>query len=462
MTKQTESNRKLLDRIQASSRKVRGEAGTGHDTLLFLNTQYETFPVILQQETLISSNAKTVYNNLWIWAKSAKQTSLQASLFPGYDYIMRATGLSRGTVGSSLAQLRLQRYLTLHQKIRNDQGMFVGNDYILNDEPMGLSDTLALDNDYVEFVEECKTYRHQRVQHLANLMSASIKEHIESEDNPFRPATHMEKIEARQQAAQIIQTRLFPEDTNPEQPEPQHYFGIPIKEYNAIINQVHKVNSDESDEIDQVHKVNSVVNSGKNPKTSQVHNVNAGETLTEVQVHNVNAEVNLEVNSCSSGFINNTTTTVEGEFTELVYPSFETPNELHICKLLMAKVKPEYQQAILDELSARMSSSSKHHQKLDNPIGYLKGWLIKKLDEGELPLTSLGAKLAAKRANSHNEPTVDVKEIQGQVAALVQDIRHLDMMIEFQTKLGQEPYDLIEQRDVKQAEIAELETRRAG
>ncbi len=458
----TQTNEKLLERIQASSRNVRGEAGTGYDTLLFLNTRYETFPVVLQQDSLISANAKNVYNNLWIWAKSSKQTnSLNASLFPGYDYIMRATGLSRGTVSSSLTQLRLQRYLTLHQKIRTDQGMFVGNDYILNDEPLGFSDTLALDNDFLKFAIECQSYRHHRVQQLAVLVSKSIQLHIEAEDNPFRPTTHLEKIEARQQAAQIIQARLFPEDIISGH-EPEHFFGIPVDDYHAMLNQVHKVNADENDENHQVHKVNAVVNADEKQKTSQVHKVNADETLTDVQVHKVNAVVNVEVNGCSSSYLNNTTTTVVPEFTELVYPAFETPNELYICKLLMAKVDPQYQQAILDELAARMSSTSKHHQKLDNPIGYLKGWLIKKLNEGEIPLTSLGAKLAAERVKPRNASMQDTKQIQQLVFDLKQDIRHFEMMIDYQLKQGQDAYELITQRDSKQAQLDELETRRVG
>lgn len=439
----------LDNRIKASTKQIRGDSKAGHDALLFLNTRYESFPVAIQQETLISSNAKSVYNNLWIWAKTKQASSIPASLFPGYDWINRATGLERATIASSLTQLRLQRYLTLHQKVRKENGRFVGNDYILNDEPMSMSDTLSLDNEYVTFVQQSLKHRHQRVEHLAQMAFISINHHIQRSDDPFRPASQMEKVEARQQANQIIQQRLFPEESRPGLPEPEHYYGIPIEDYRAMVDRVHKVNSEENSEIAQVHKVNAVMNTANSDTDNRVHKVNAAETSSDQPVHKVNAAVNLEVNGCSSSFLYNTTTT-ETEFTlepeELVYPEFDSPNELAICQLHIAKLNPQFRQPILDELAGRMTN--KHLAKLENPIGYLKGWLIKQLEEGHIPLTSRSSQQAATR--DPQRPAVKPDRNSRQLLRDLQsEIQHLNRMIDFESRQGQTSPSLIQQRDEK-------------
>ncbi len=435
----------LLDRIRASTTEVRGHKNRGHDALLFLNTQYETFPVFLQQESLISSNAKIVFNNLWIWAKTKQVGTTPTSLFPDYEYISRATSLGRGTIASCLTQLRLQRYLTLVQRVRSNQGYHVGNDYILNDEPMELSDTLSIDKDYIDFVNTNLYHRHQSVSQLAGLIQSSIESHIIAQENPFRPSTHMEKIETRQQAAQIIHQRIFPDDPNADIDSATHYYGIPIDEYKSAIHQVHKVNAVENVEIDRVHKVNAVEDPDED---NDIH-----------QVHKVNAVMNSVVNCRSSSSNINTTTDTEftDEHPELVYPEFETPNELAICKLHIARLERKHQQLILDELSARMINPKK--EKLDNPIGYLTCWLIKTLNEGGIPYTSEGAKLAANRDNPTTNKTSTGDQNQQELERnLHADITTLNRLINFEETLGKKPTELIQQRDEKINQLAQSRT----
>ena len=152
MQKDTEGMHELLERIARSTQKIRDEKTAGHDALLFLNTQYESFPVVFQQDAMLSPSAKTVYNNPWIWAKTKNTSAIPAILFPCYDYISRATGLERPTIASAITQLRIRRFLTLHNKVRNERGRFVGNEYILNDEPLPIPDTLSLDTEYIAFL----------------------------------------------------------------------------------------------------------------------------------------------------------------------------------------------------------------------------------------------------------------------------------------------------------------------
>jgi len=457
MVKQTDVN-ELLATIQTSTKAVRGnDVNRGYDTLLFLNTQYESFPVSIQQDIFISSSAIVTYNNLWIWAKTNQASAIPASMFPGYDYIQRATNLSKGTVASCMTQLRLQRYITLAQKVRSEQGFAVGNDYILNDEPMEIPDTLTIDSEYIDFVEKCKTHRHMVVVELADIVSATVDAHVSKSENPFQPSTQIEKINTRQQAAAITQKRLFPDEFESDL-EATHFYGIPIDAYNKVANRVHKVNLGENAEFDQVHNVNSVVNPVEIPEINQVHKVNSGETLENTQVHKVKPVVNSVMNHRSSGFINNTTTD-KPEFTEkpaaLIYPEFNTPNELAICKMHIGKVNPEHQQPILDELSARMSNTSK--KPLDNPIGYMVSWLMKTLNDGGIPYTSEGAKVAAQRENSSNlAEEFDHQSKRQQRMNLQTEVKQLERLIAFERKQGKEPVELIDQLNNINAQLAAL------
>ncbi|NNE63653.1 MAG: hypothetical protein HKN34_06180 [Gammaproteobacteria bacterium] len=460
------SAQELLERVRSSTSKIRGaNKSQGQDTLLFLNTQYESFPVFLQQETLISSNAKVVFNNLWIWAKTKQAGSAQASLFPGYEYINRATGLSKGTIASCITQLRLQRYITLAQKVRSEKGYSIGNDYILNDEPMGLADTLLIDQDYIDYANDNINHRHQNVAELAKAIISTIEQHVQSTVNPFESASHLEKIDTRQQAAEIIQQRLYPEHYNENENTATHYFGMPIDIYKDATHRVHKVNQAENEDVTKVHKVNSGMNCVKNNKINPVHKVNSGiespASLTDDLVHKVNPVVNAVVNPRSSSFYINTPTT-ENEFTEqeqeLIYPEFKTANELAICKLHIAKLNREHQQSILDELSARMASKKK--EPLANPIGYLSSWLIKNLNEGGIPFTSEGAQLAASRDNPERKQNHKKHHLHERIRELEMNARHLERMIGFELEQSREPKELSSQLQSIQNELEELHQRR--
>ncbi len=461
------SAQELIERIHSSTSTIRGDnKSQGLDTLLFLNTQYESFPVFLQQESLISSNAKVIFNNLWIWAKTKQTGSTQASLFPGYEYINRATGLSKGTIASCITQLRLQRYITLAQKVRSEKGYSIGNDYILNDEPMGLADTLLIDQEYIDYANDNINHRHQNVSELAKAVVSTIEQHVQLTLNPFESASHLEKIETRQQAAEIIQQRLYPEQFNENESTATHYFGMPIDIYKDATDRVHKVNLAENEGITKVHEVNSGMNFVANNEISPVHKVNSGieppESATDVLVHEVNPVVNSVVNPRSSCFYINTTTT-ESKFTEteqeLIYPEFKTANELAICKLHIAKLNQEHQQPILDELSARMSSTKK--EPLTNPIGYLSSWLIKNLSEGGIPFTSEGAQLAANRDSPEQGADTNCLALRAKARELSLEAAHLKRMIKFQRSQGSEPMELVKQCEDIEKKFKTLSTQQS-
>lgn len=476
----------LKDRIKASSAAARGERNTGYDTLLFLNTRYESLPTSVQHEQTLSPAAKTVFNNLWIFAKNAG-AGASSTLFPDYDWLMRACSMSRGSVASSMTQLRLMRFITLHQKLRNEHHQFVGNDYILNDEPMAMADTLLLDADFVEFVRKARNHRHKRVCQLAKMTWASLNQHLESPDL-LRPQTQIEKIEARQQAQMIIQKRLFPELVDENSPQPESYYGIPVEAYEAALKRVSQLPDEEDPP--RVHKVNAAlesrvhnVNAAPKPQVhnvnsgleeGQVHFVNAGKTASELQVHNVNSEVNADMNAevnSSSSSIYKTTTTTDTEFTEetaqatgaiadnLVFPEFEFPNERQLIEMLLAKLPMEHQQAMLDELAGRMEDSNM--EPIRNVVMFFRS-MIRKFNDGSFNFTSY----SSRKARERNQPAAQDKA-SGQdrlirMRELQSEVTSLNRLIEMNASGSAEDRQaLIQQRDQLQQELDELTMQQA-
>lgn len=77
---------------------------------------------------------------------------------PGYvpsrDELAIAMGCAAPTVSRARATLRIGRWMTFLRTVRDDQKRFVGDIYLLHEEPLSLADTLALDEGYIRFLED--------------------------------------------------------------------------------------------------------------------------------------------------------------------------------------------------------------------------------------------------------------------------------------------------------------------
>ncbi len=137
----------------------------------------------------------------------------------------------------------------------------------------------------------------------------------------------------------------------------------------------------------------------------------------------------------------------------LVFPEFATDEERAACALAIARLDEKHQQRVLDELAARMTSTKLG--RLENPVGYLKGWLIKKIEAGELPYTDRGEKLAMLRdpqfINSQQQKICRQKRHE-----LTAEINHLNRLIEFQQGQGFESDELKRQVTSRQIELDQL------
>lgn len=137
----------------------------------------------------------------------------------------------------------------------------------------------------------------------------------------------------------------------------------------------------------------------------------------------------------------------------LVFPEFETEEQRAACSVVIEKLDVKHQQRVLDELAARMTCPKL--EKLENPMGYLKGWLIKKIEAGELPYTARGEKLARLR-----DPQLRIQQQQinsrQKIHEITADIHHLNRLIKFQQSQGAEAVELERQVNSRQIELDQL------
>jgi hypothetical protein len=140
-------------RLAEQSLILQREAGMADDfAVLFTGNWHDSIPrnVILNQQ--LSPVEKITWQALRLTIANPQQPGSA----PSREGLAAMVNCSPPTVTSSRQMLRLTRYMTHCSTVRN-QGRFVGEIYLLHDEPMTLSDTLQLDPEYIDFVKMLTT-----------------------------------------------------------------------------------------------------------------------------------------------------------------------------------------------------------------------------------------------------------------------------------------------------------------
>ena len=119
---------------------------------------------------------------VWLAIRAYCTPDMSLTAFPSYDQIQSLLHISRGTVSSSIAKLRVTRWITLicRDRVRNSAGQFTkdGNIYMVHGEPLSLSDTFKLDSNYMGFLHECRRHRNSEVRKISELIVRSIGDDV--------------------------------------------------------------------------------------------------------------------------------------------------------------------------------------------------------------------------------------------------------------------------------------------
>ncbi|WP_261764832.1 STY4528 family pathogenicity island replication protein [Avibacterium paragallinarum] len=132
-----------------------------------------------------------------------KAREFQGGLFPSYEVLGKLlsdkpylnASLSRKTVSQTLLLLRLTRWLTLCETVRNELGQVKGNVYLLHDEPIPILDAIQLNEDYLHLLHSSTKHKDVVVRGVAT----HIVDNILSDKTQWHYVSHIDWMQARYQ-----------------------------------------------------------------------------------------------------------------------------------------------------------------------------------------------------------------------------------------------------------------------
>lgn len=337
-----------------------GARGGQDDALLFLGNWHDAMPRLIFQDPVLQPVDTRVWGVIKIAAAGTGPTA-----FPTYKHIAKTANVgSEATVARSMAILRATRWLTLCRRVRDGQGRFRGNVYALHDEPLPLADTLHLDQEYMQFLEQCLQHAHARVREVGEAVLGTI------EDEVFAGRVVTESVNP-------MSRRLESQHTLHNPGEAQSYF------FSLSAHRLQKLKPE----------------------------------LDGVPLQNLKPEPlqNLKSERSSSCYLNKTTTTTsnatDGEHETgetptdstrvLIIPDALKPDERLLARMYVKHAPAALRQNVLDELAGRLRASKSKGEPIGNPVGYL-AQLCKAASAGAFKLTSLGLQVQqARKQDAH-------------------------------------------------------------
>jgi len=347
--------------IQATIERAQQDSGNAHaDTMLFVGNWHQSFPALVVQDPVLEPVDKLVWMVILLQARETGGNTA----FPSYEYLARKTNVSStSTISRAIAILRATRWLTLCARLREASGRFRGNVYALHDEPLPLADALHLDPDYMSFLRQSLAHHHARVCLVAKGVLDTIDEDIH-EGIDICAQGH--PIERRMQAVEAIQ-----------QDSPRRYFAFSAKVMTRLRNVVGEDGSD--------HR-------NQNSKPDETH----------VQISGPQKS---KPGSCSSSYINKTTTTKKTEERKtffrtdgdppLIYPKRLSENQRALADRYLNAVPVDERQSVLDELEGRLRSEQKGMSPVYDEMRFLH-YLCRAVKKGDF-VPNLGIKVRDER-----------------------------------------------------------------
>lgn len=385
--------RALAAYIDEAVKHLGARAGSGdgdaQDGLLFLGNRQDAIPRLLIFDPILDAAAVRICMIL----RTLCHSGTVATAFPTYDQIARHANLAKATVARVMVTLRATRWLTLvARRIRSSKGQIKGNIYALHDDPLPLADTLALDRDYIDFLQSLQTHPHSHARRIAGLILASIQDDI-TEQRDVTSIQTLSQTGARCVAQRMIETPdqepLMGDDEN-------QFFAIAhhhLKELRPHTHLVQNLNQVKkffnNDLVQNLNQVDSVDNSGlvQNLNQADENNENNKNQQVTEKVKNfyTDTPVDNSRSSCSSSYIYKKTTTTRTNHQEnpvrareaththggLIFPAQLTETERKLSLVPLASVDANHQQAVLDELAGRIHEGRKTGNHVRKPLSYL-------------------------------------------------------------------------------------------
>lgn len=169
------SNNDVINRqiLRAEQELVRQRSSSLDDeegmAVLFTGNHHDAFPRYLVANRELSPVDKIT----WQVIRLTISDPARPGSTPRREELAAAIGCSAPTLTLSRNMLRICRWMTLCKSVRH-QGKFVGDIYLLNDEPLSLIATMDFDPGYVQFLEAQCESSNKRIRQAAALALTEI------------------------------------------------------------------------------------------------------------------------------------------------------------------------------------------------------------------------------------------------------------------------------------------------
>ena len=170
-----EKSKELLIKQSSSGESYRED----NSSIIFTGNIHDSFPRRLITEPYLTARDKLA----WQLIRLHSQQNNKGAVFPSYDELqsMLATfqcngaKASRSTVSHTLIKLRLTRWISLCQTVRNENtGTVIGNIYFLHDEPLSIIDAIRFDLTYLDLLLENIHHSNNQVKFVAEQVTLFI------------------------------------------------------------------------------------------------------------------------------------------------------------------------------------------------------------------------------------------------------------------------------------------------
>jgi hypothetical protein len=168
-------------------RRSHPDEDDGTLAVLFTGNWHAAFP----RQLVLDQTLSPVEKITWQAIRLAITDSSRPGATPRRDELAAMINCSGPTVTSSRTMLRLCRWMTFCESVR-EKGRFVGDIYLLNDEPISLASTLKVDSSYVAFLQQQVQAGSKRLRTVA----ATLLREIDAVQDIEQP-TELEQISNR-------------------------------------------------------------------------------------------------------------------------------------------------------------------------------------------------------------------------------------------------------------------------
>ncbi|MBL1259991.1 MAG: hypothetical protein COB33_005605 [Thiotrichaceae bacterium] len=392
-----------VENLKASSSADKAKDKNEQSSLIYLGNWQDPYPRLLVTDPVLEPVDKLVWQiiRLHISAPGA------VTAFPNYETLCTYANIrSNHTVSRALAILRATRWLSLCARVRDGRGRYLGNIYVLHDEPVTLGDAMYLDTEYMTFLQTGIEHSHPRVRKIVENVAATISEMVDDGLDVMGERIQTWSYERR--ISVVAKERSEPALQLTERTE---FYAISDSRINTLtqdgqdstqilhsdkdsdshVQYLHTVKPGEPDHVQKTH-------TDQQPENTHVQNLHMDQTHENSLVQKLHMDENsengpvkkLHTDVLRSSNINTTTTSSNTprtrEAESLHFPDRISANERELAMMYLNPIGDDQQQDVLDEWNGRLTAANRRSTPIENPIGYLAS-LCRRVKTGEFQIT---------------------------------------------------------------------------